>query len=127
MGGAQREVVSFSLSKLFMMVIHPSLSIHASEYYDLCMQSSTSILTTVSPASDFNNRVYKINLTTDANYFFGADKPTTFNLFPGKSGLQNLTFDTYSSPGRYKTSFWRKEELMMTVLIYYIFQVVWMI
>ena len=80
------------------------------------MQSSTSHSNYGKcPASDFNNRVATRSIyetehrffatLSSTHYFFGADKPTTFNLFlERKSGLPGtLTFDTYSSPGRYKT------------------------
>ena len=67
------------------------------------------------PGVDYNNRVAARSIyetehrliasLSSTHYFFGADKPTTFNLFfERKSGLPGtLSFDTYSSSSRYKT------------------------
>jgi len=117
-GGAQREVVSFSLSKLFNDGDSSLTFGYTHQNIDMIcsMQSSTSHSNYGKcPASDFNNRVPSRSIyetehrffatLSSTHYFFGADKPTTFNLFfERKSGLPGtLTFDTYSSPGRYKT------------------------
>ena len=117
-GGAQREVVSFSLSKLFNDGDSSLTFGYTHQNIDMIcsMQSSTSHSNYGKcPASDFNNRVATRSIyetehrffatLSSTHYFFGADKPTTFNLFlERKSGLPGtLTFDTYSSPGRYKT------------------------
>ena len=79
------------------------------------MQSSTSHSNYGKcPASDFQYRpasrsIYETEhrlfaTLSSTHYFFGPESPTTFNLFlKGNLVYRTVTFDTYSSPGRYQT------------------------
>ncbi len=116
--GAQREVFSIQMSRFFndgegafsIGYTHQNIDMICS------MQSSTSHSNYGKcPSSDFQYRsparsIYETEhrlfaTLSSTHYFFGPESPTTFNLFfERKSGLPGtLTFDTYSSPGRYQT------------------------
>lgn len=118
-GGAQREVTSVQFSTFFndgegafsIGYTHQNIDMICS------MQSSTSHSNYGKcPGSDFQFRqasrsIYETEhrlfaTLSSTHYFFGPESPTTFNLFfERKSGLPGtLTFDTFSSPGSYRTS-----------------------
>ena len=117
-GGGQREVFSIGASRFFRDG-DTSLSIAYTHQNidELCGMTSSTANSSYGkcPGVDYNNRVAARSIyetehrliasLSSTHYFFGADKPTTFNLFfERKSGLPGtLSFDTYSSSSRYKT------------------------
>jgi len=117
-GGGQREVFSIGASRFFRDG-DTSLSIAYTHQNidELCGMTSSTANSSFGkcPGVDYNNRVAARSIyetehrliasLSSTHYFFGADKPTTFNLFfERKSGLPGtLSFDTYSSSSRYKT------------------------
>ena len=117
-GGGRREVFSIGFSRYFNDGDASfSIAYTQQDIDELCGMTSSTANSSYGkcPASDYNNRkparsIYEtehrwIAWLSSTHYFFGADKPTTFNLFfERKSGLPGtVSFDTYSSSWAYKT------------------------
>ena len=117
-GGGRREVFSIGFSRYFNDGDASfSIAYTQQDIDELCGMTSSTANSSYGkcPASDYNNRkparsIYEtehrlIASLSSTHYFFGADKPTTFNLFfERKSGLPGtVSFDTYSSSWGYKT------------------------